>query len=64
MNIALAQFITGLVIFAGFPTITALIGIRISNSHFNDLNSIISELQASMLQHRNQIRSDIQMLKS
>ena len=62
MNVTPVQFITGLVIATAFPTLTALIGILVSNGRFNDLGSRIEDLGASMLQHRNQIHSDIQTL--
>ena len=50
------------VLTASFPTITALIGILVSNGRFNDLSKRMDDRAASMVQHRSQIHSDIQML--
>ena len=61
------------VLTAAFPTSAALIGILVSNGRFNDLSKRIDDtnanlskrmddLSGSMVQHRNQIHSDIQML--
>ena len=50
------------VLTAAFPTIAALVGIIVSNGRFNDLSKRMDDLSANMVQHRNQIHSDIQML--
>jgi hypothetical protein len=71
--ITLMQLVITVAIAILIPTLTALIGILVSNGRFNDLSKRmddlngtlsgrINDLNGNMLQHRNQIHDDIQML--
>jgi tetrahydromethanopterin S-methyltransferase subunit G len=69
MNITLTQLIITVAIAVSIPTLTALIGILVSNGRFNDLSkriddmgSRVNDVSSNMLQHRSEIHSDIQML--
>lgn len=73
MTITLAQLVTTVGLAVMVPTLTALIGILVSNGRFGDLSKRMDDLSANMVQHRsetqteimqfrNQIHADIQML--
>lgn len=62
MTITLAQLVTTVGLAVMVPTLTALIGIMVSNGRFNDLSKRMDDLSANMIQHRSEVHSDIQML--
>lgn len=64
MTITFAQLVTTVGLAVMVPTLTALIGILVSNDRFTDLSKRMDDLSANMVQHRNETQTEIMQFRN